>query len=474
MHLIMDVLRPLLDKYVVVFIDDVLVFSRTPEEHIEHINQVFSLLKERRLYVKVSKCAWLWTEAKFLGLVVDEKGVRPSHKKMQGLTEFVQPTDRTSLRQFLGLANWFRRFVPRFSFLAGPLTFLLQRNVPFEWKTAQSRAFAELKKAVQQHATLALPDPSKPVILVPDVSQSAGAIGAVALQKDCATGRYRPLAFGSRRLTSTEAKYRVRELEFLAIVHFVKVWRHFLSSDSEIWTDHQSFTNFSHRSFEFCSLRVRCWIEFMQELGITLKYIPGRANIIADAFSRNPPAARQLVPSSAEVSRMGRAQRLPVRPRPLPKAVLVSVQPVGSLGAEYADLPDLVPEIEESQTPVREGDGQQSRTGMELQSLTVSTTQSQAFFDACRRGYSADPFFHPVLQHLSQQYPPAPTPDFALRLRGMSLRAGLLYFEGNRLCVPRSQQGTMIAGVHSSLHAAHFGMGKTYQKVASLYYWPKM
>uniref|UniRef100_A0A0G4GL95 Reverse transcriptase domain-containing protein n=1 Tax=Chromera velia CCMP2878 TaxID=1169474 RepID=A0A0G4GL95_9ALVE len=300
MRLIMDVLRPLLDKCVVVFIDDVFVFSRTPEEHIEHINQVFSLLREHQLYVKVSKCAWLRTEAKFLGLVVDEKGVRPSHEKMQGLTEFAQPTDRTSLRQFLGLANWFRRFVPRFSFLAGPLTFLLQGNVPFEWKTAQSRAFAELKKAVQEHTTLAPPDPSKPVILVPDASQSAGAIGAVALQKDCATRRYRPLAFGSRRLTSTEAKYPVRELEFLAI----------------------------------------------------------------------------LVPSSTEVSHMGRAQRLPVRPRPLPEAVSVSVQPVGSLGAEFADLPDLVPEIEESQTPVREGDGQQSRAGVELQSLMVSTTQS--------------------------------------------------------------------------------------------------
>uniref|UniRef100_A0A0K6S5V8 Integrase catalytic domain-containing protein n=1 Tax=Chromera velia CCMP2878 TaxID=1169474 RepID=A0A0K6S5V8_9ALVE len=198
------------------------IISRTPEEHIEHINQVLSLLREHQLYVKVFKCAWLQTEAKFLGLVVDEKGARPSHEKMQGLIEFAQPTDHTSLRQFLGLANWFRRFVPRFSFLAGPLTFLLQGNVPFEWKTAQSRAFAELKKAVQEHATLALPDPSKPVILVPDASQSAGAIGAVALQKDCATGRYRPFAFGSRRLTSTEAKYPVRELEFLAIVHFAK------------------------------------------------------------------------------------------------------------------------------------------------------------------------------------------------------------------------------------------------------------
>uniref|UniRef100_A0A0G4HFP2 Reverse transcriptase domain-containing protein n=1 Tax=Chromera velia CCMP2878 TaxID=1169474 RepID=A0A0G4HFP2_9ALVE len=107
MRLITDMLRPLLNKCVVMFIDDVLVFSRTPEEHIEHINQVLSLLREHQLYVKVSKCAWLRTEAKFLGLVVDEKGVRPNHEKMQGLTEFAPPTDRTSLHQFLelGLGN---------------------------------------------------------------------------------------------------------------------------------------------------------------------------------------------------------------------------------------------------------------------------------------------------------------------------------------------------------------------------------
>uniref|UniRef100_A0A0G4H3M3 Integrase catalytic domain-containing protein n=1 Tax=Chromera velia CCMP2878 TaxID=1169474 RepID=A0A0G4H3M3_9ALVE len=111
---------------------------------------------------------------------------------------------------------------------------------------------------------------------------------------------------------------------------------------------------------------------------------------------------------------------------------------------------------------------------MELQSLTISAIQSQAFLDACRRGYSADPFFHPVLQHLSQQHPPAPTPDFALRLRDMSLCASFLYFERNRFCVPRSQQGTLVAGVHSPPHAAHFGIGKTYRKVALLYYWPKM
>eukprot|EP00820_Chromera_velia_P030369 Cvel_2292.t3-p1 / transcript=Cvel_2292.t3 / gene=Cvel_2292 / organism=Chromera_velia_CCMP2878 / gene_product=Retrotransposable element Tf2 155 kDa protein type, putative / transcript_product=Retrotransposable element Tf2 155 kDa protein type, putative / location=Cvel_scaffold88:133801-135460(-) / protein_length=268 / sequence_SO=supercontig / SO=protein_coding / is_pseudo=false len=212
------------------------------------------LMKRPSSRVHLFRLEALRTEAKFLELVVDAKGVRPSHEKMQALTEFAQPTDRTSLRQFLGLANWFCRFVPRFSFLMGPLTFLLQGNVPFKWKTAQSRAFAKLKRAVQEHATLALPDPSKPVILVPDASQSAGAIGAVALQRDYATGRYCPLAFGSRYLTSTEAKYPVRELEFLAIVHFAKVWRHFLSSDSKIWTDHQSLTNFSHRSFEFCCL----------------------------------------------------------------------------------------------------------------------------------------------------------------------------------------------------------------------------
>eukprot|EP00820_Chromera_velia_P017834 Cvel_27025.t1-p1 / transcript=Cvel_27025.t1 / gene=Cvel_27025 / organism=Chromera_velia_CCMP2878 / gene_product=Retrovirus-related Pol polyprotein from transposon, putative / transcript_product=Retrovirus-related Pol polyprotein from transposon, putative / location=Cvel_scaffold3305:17114-18135(+) / protein_length=340 / sequence_SO=supercontig / SO=protein_coding / is_pseudo=false len=229
---------------------------------------------------------------------------------------------------------------------------------------------------VLDHATLALPDPKQPVVLVSDASLSAQAIGAVAMQRDCASGRFRPLAFGSRRLTGAEVNYPVRELEFLAIIHFAKVWRHFLAADSEIWTDHQSLTNFNHRLFEHCSPRVRRWIEFMQELGIQPKYIPGKANIVADALSRNPP------PSAP--------QQEPSAPRQEPSA----------------------PE-------------------QELRVLQVSAVPSREFLRKCREGYAHDPFFSPIVWNLSALRPPTPSPELALRMRDITFRDGLLYYGGD-------------------------------------------
>uniref|UniRef100_A0A0G4I3W1 Reverse transcriptase domain-containing protein n=1 Tax=Chromera velia CCMP2878 TaxID=1169474 RepID=A0A0G4I3W1_9ALVE len=159
MRLITHVLRPLLDSCVVVFIDDVLVFSRTPEEHVEHIHRVLSLLWEHDLYVKVTKCTWMKKWAKFLGLVIDEGGVRPAPEKLQGLQEFPEPKDRIGLRQFLGLANWFRRFVPRFSHIIAPLLSLLRTTIPFNWKAEHSLAFPLLKKAVLNHVVSLFPTP---------------------------------------------------------------------------------------------------------------------------------------------------------------------------------------------------------------------------------------------------------------------------------------------------------------------------
>jgi hypothetical protein len=236
-----DVFRPYLDAFVNVYIDDILVFSKTLAEHLTHLRTVLERLREHKLYGKLSKCSFLQKEMEFLGHVISGQGIQVDPKKTRAIEEWIQPKMVTELRSFLGLANYYRKFVKDYAKITGPLTMLLRKDSKMDWQEAQELAFQTLKKALVTAPVLRSPNFKLPFLVTTDASDFA--IGQVLTQDD-GTGT-RPVAYESRKLTAAELNYPIHEKEMLAIIHALKVWRIYLEGQHfTVISDHKSLCYF--------------------------------------------------------------------------------------------------------------------------------------------------------------------------------------------------------------------------------------
>ncbi|KAL0417389.1 UNVERIFIED_CONTAM: Retrovirus-related Pol polyprotein from transposon [Sesamum latifolium] len=165
-----QVLHGFLDEFVVVYLDDIVVYSRTLAEHVEHLRQVLTRLREHELYAKVSKCSFAQETISFLGHIVERGCIRMDPKKVQAIEEWQPPSDVHDLRSFLGLANYYRRFVKGYSEIARPMTDLLKKTETWKWTPQCQESFDNLKRAMVTDPVLALPDMSKPFVVETDAS----------------------------------------------------------------------------------------------------------------------------------------------------------------------------------------------------------------------------------------------------------------------------------------------------------------
>lgn len=200
-----QVFHDYLDKFVVVYLDDIVVYSSTLEEHLEHLRLVFEKLKENHLYVKKEKCLFAQRSIKFLGHVVEQGHIRMDMDKVKAIQEWKTPTNVSELRSFLGLANYYRRFVEGYSRRAAPLTELLKKGNGWDWTCRCQDAFDDLKRAMMNDPVLALPDVTKPFEVQTDASDFA--LGGVLLQEG------HPVAYESRKLSDAERRYTAQEKE---------------------------------------------------------------------------------------------------------------------------------------------------------------------------------------------------------------------------------------------------------------------
>ena len=284
MQLMQQVFRPFLDEFVVVFLDDILVYSKTEADHVKHLELVLTKLREHKLFAKMSKCDFARKSIKFLGYVVTEEGITMDPAKVKAIVEWPSPLrNQREVRSFLGLAGYYRRFVTGFSKIAASLTELLKKDIDFKWSDSEQRSFDTLKKAISSAPILTSPDPNLPYVVTTDASGFA--TGAI-LQQDQGKG-LQPIAFMSHKMNPAQRNYPVHEQELLAIIRSLHEWRHYLhGAKFQVVTDHMSLKHFMNQPT--LSARQARWSEFMQEFDFEIVHRPGKQNEAADALSRRP------------------------------------------------------------------------------------------------------------------------------------------------------------------------------------------
>ncbi|GKB13163.1 putative reverse transcriptase domain-containing protein [Tanacetum coccineum] len=246
MDLMNRVFYEYLDRFVIVFINDILVYLKTSEEHKDHLHIVLEILRQKKLYEKFLKCDFWLEQVAFLGHIVSVDGISMDLAKVEAITKWPRPTTVTEVRSFLGLVGYYRRFVEGFSLLALPLTKLMRKEEKFVWNEEREKSFEELKRRLV----------SSPVI-----------------------------AYASRQLKPYEVNYLTHDFELAAVVFALKIWWHYLYGETcNIFTDHKSLKYiFTQKEL---NMRQRRWLELLKDYDANMQYHPGKANVVADTLSR--------------------------------------------------------------------------------------------------------------------------------------------------------------------------------------------
>ncbi|GKA43213.1 putative reverse transcriptase domain-containing protein [Tanacetum coccineum] len=245
MDLMNRVCKPYLDKFVIVFIDDILIYSRNEEEHANHLRIILELLKKEKLYAKFSKCDFWIRIVQFLGHLIDSQGLHVDPAKIEAI--------------------------------AKSLTELTQKNKKYIWGEDQESAFQLLKQKLCEAPILALPEGNDDFVVYCDASHQG--LGAVLMQRE------KVIAYASRQLKPNEENYTTHDLELGAVVFALKIWRHYLyGTKCTVFTDHKSLQHILDQ--KELNMRQRRWLELLADYDCEIRYHPGKANVVADALSR--------------------------------------------------------------------------------------------------------------------------------------------------------------------------------------------
>ena len=474
--------------HVIVYLDDILIFSRTFDEHLHHLSEILSLLSQAQFQVNPDKCIIAVNEINFLSHTINEHGIKPTGEKIKAIIDLPAPTTLTAANAFLGKINWYRKFIPHFSEIAAPLYAVTNKTKPhkheFFWGVEQQHSFDTFKRLLTTSPLfLEFPDPSLPFILTTDASGIG--IGGILWQKTPHGTRIN--YFKSRVLTDTERNYDTFEKEALAIYWCISNLRSYLGdADFMVETDHKPLENFHRKQIN--NKRVMNWLFKLQDLlpQITaVSYRKGSTNTAADYISRNfpssclPIASSILLPSSTSHD-CPLDRNPPLSYGPQLRRDSLDPHPISFSNPTTLHLPHTQLNVVTTRAK------QRLLNGTHLSDQHLSTRPSTSG-NSSAKSPSAPPsldFSFTRLRSAQAQDLPVQniTSDLAIHpQQSFFLQDGILFKRLIRRAgpfevpyVPNILVSELLSAYHDHPLSGHFGVERTWSRLRDRYYWPNM
>jgi transposase InsO family protein len=481
-----DTLRDYLDVFCTAYLDDILIYSKTRDDHIRHVRLVLEKLRGAGLYAKLSKCEFCVPETKFLGIIVGQDGLRMDPDKVKTIVDWETPTCVTDVQAFHGFANFYRRFIKNFSTILAPLVNLTKKGVPFVWTTTCQLSFEALKKAFVTAPVLRPFDWTKEVILETDASDYVSA-GVLSQFDD--NGVLHPVAFFSKKHSAPECNYEIYDKELLAIVRCFEEWRPELegiSSPIKVITDHRNLEYFM--TTKLLNRRQARWSEFLSRFNFKIVYRPGKQGAKPDALTRRSEdlpkeGDERLLHQSQTVLKKENLELLPRTAQPPTTEALNVITRSQSQPVE----PPPNPSTEPRSPPNSDRDQNPRETANESGLPSPSTRVKRVRFadevipntpeppgdvkNLLDAAYPRDETVQSILKALDSHATRHPE----ITLADCERRGDYLFYR-NRLYVPDHDElkAELLRKCHENPTAGHPGRSKTYELISRAYYWPRM
>lgn len=420
-----ETLRPYLGKFVQVYLDDIFIYSPTEESHYEHVCTVLECLRENKLIAKLKKCAFYFRELRFLGLVITPAGIKTDPEKIIKIRDWPTPTTIKEAQSFIGLATYYRRFIPQFARIATPIHNYISHKS--KWNKEQNESLQHLKYKLTHTPVLVHPiwDPHYCFLVHTD---ACGTALGYTLEQLSPLGKSRGvIAYGSKKLVGSQLNYGIYDREFMAVIEALKVWRYYLMGRHFIIrTDHKSLIYLKNQNI-IDSTRVARWLDYLSQYDFEIQYIKGKDNSAADALSRYP-----------------EIHHLKILEKQLDRTTELMINNI--------NIPQTV-------------------------STMVPNLQFKA---AITEAYKHDPLYSEIFDILKHKK----TVPISMKhhIKHYKLQNNLLYYTtllgkpNYRVLIPRYKDmiNKVIAKAHSAKDAGHFGYWKTYLNLSDLFYWKNM